>query len=126
MDFKKFKEEQNIGGRVICRGGGRIPMRPSISVMKGDVCLFGDSAGMVLPLNGEGLRYISRMSGLWTECIAGEKKLNLRWVCSRTFARLYIAAAAMRIIIFSEKYFKTGLYSFLCRTGASVQNLIRR
>ncbi|MFA6293772.1 MAG: NAD(P)/FAD-dependent oxidoreductase, partial [Victivallales bacterium] len=69
-DFSKFKEEQNIGGRVVCRGGGRIPMTPSISIMKGDVCLFGDSAGMVLALNGEGLRYISRMSGLWAECIA--------------------------------------------------------
>ncbi len=125
-DFKKFKDEQNIDGRVVCKGGGRIPMHPAISVMKGDVCLFGDSAGMVLALNGEGLRYISRMSGLWAECIAGKKNLNLRWVFSRTFARLYVCASAMRIIIFVENHFKKGLYSFLCRIGASVRNRIRR
>ena len=125
-DFKKFKEEQNMDGRIICKGGGRIPMQPSISVMKGNVCLFGDSAGMVLPINGEGLRYISRTSGLWAKCIAEKKNLNFRWVFSRTFARLYACSAAMRIIIFAEKYLKKGLYSFLCRIGASVRNLIRR
>ena len=124
-DFKKFKEEQNIDGRVICKGGGRIPMQPAMSVMKGDVTLFGDSAGMVLAINGEGLRYISRMSGPWAECIAGKKNLNFRWVFSRTFARLCICSAAMRIIIFIEKYFKKGLYSFLCRIGAAVLNLFR-
>ncbi|MFA6568334.1 MAG: NAD(P)/FAD-dependent oxidoreductase [Victivallales bacterium] len=125
-DFKKFKEEQNIDGRVVCKGGGRIPMHPAMSVMKGDVTLFGDSAGMVLALNGEGLRYISRMSGLWAECIAGKKNLNFRWVFSRTFARLYVGSAAMRIIIFIEKHFKRGLYSFLCGIGPSVRKLIRR
>ncbi len=125
-DLKKFKEEQNIYGRVICKGGGRIPMQPAMSVMKGDVTLFGDSAGMVLAINGEGLRYISRMSGPWAECIAEKKNLNFRWVFSRTFARLYVCSAAMRIIIFIETYFKKGLYSFLCRMGASVMNRIRR
>lgn len=124
--FKNFKEEQNMDGRIICKGGGRIPMHPSISVMKKDVCLFGDSAGMVLPINGEGLRYISRMSGPWAECIAEKKNLNFRWVFSRTFARLYACSVAMRIIIFAEKYLKKGLYSFLCGIGASVRNLIRR
>jgi len=114
-----------MDGRIICRGGGRIPMHPSISVAKGDVFLFGDSAGMVLPLNGEGLGYISRMSGLWAEGVAGKKNLNFRWVFSRTFAKLYIATAAMRIIIFVEKHFKRGFYSFLCRIGVSVRNLIR-
>ena len=123
--FKRFKEEQNIDGKVICKGGGRIPMQPSISVMKGDVCLFGDSAGMVLPINGEGLRYISRMSGPWAECIAGKKNLNFRWLFSRTFARLYVGSVSMRIIIFMEKHFKKGLYSFLCRMGAAVLTLLR-
>jgi flavin-dependent dehydrogenase len=125
-DFKKFKDEQNIGGRIICRGGGRIPMQPSKSVMKGNVCLFGDSAGMVLAINGEGLRYISRMSSPWAECIAKRKNLNFRWVFSRTFARLYVGSVSMRIIIFIEKYLKKGLYSFLCRMGAAVLTLIRR
>lgn len=125
-DFRKFKEEQNMEGRVICKGGGRIPMQPSLSVMKGDVCFFGDSAGMVLPINGEGLRYISRMSGLWAECIAEKKNLNLRWVFSRTFARLYVGSISMRIIIFIEKHVRKGLYSFLCRIGTSVMNLLRR
>jgi flavin-dependent dehydrogenase len=125
-DFKRFKEEENINGEVVSKGGGRIPMRPAIAVMKGDVCLFGDSAGMVLPLNGEGLRYISRMSGLWAECIAEKKNLNFRWVSSRTFARLYAGSMVMQIIIFMEKHFRKGLYSFLCRIGASVRNIIRQ
>ncbi len=125
VDFRKFKEEQNIDGKVICKGGGRIPMNPSITVMKGDVCLFGDSAGMVLALNGEGLRYISRMSGLWAACIAENKNLNIRWIFSRTFARLYVCASAMKAIIFIEKHFRKGLYSCLCRIGASVLNMIR-
>lgn len=123
--FKRFKEEQKIDGEVICKGGGRIPMQPSISVMKGDVCLFGDSAGMVLAINGEGLRYISRMSGICAECIAEKKNLNIRWISSRTFARLYVGSASMKIIIFIEKHFKKGLYSFLCRIGAAVLNLLR-
>jgi flavin-dependent dehydrogenase len=125
-DFIRFKEEQNIDGQVICKGGGRIPMQPSITVMKGDVCLFGDSAGMVLAVNGEGLRYISRMSGLWAECIGKRKNLNFRWVLSRTFARLCICSTAMRIIIFGEKHFKKGIYSFLCRNCAIALSLIRR
>ncbi|OGV75216.1 MAG: hypothetical protein A3K19_04010 [Lentisphaerae bacterium RIFOXYB12_FULL_65_16] len=124
-DFKRFKEQEKVDGPVICRGGGIIPLVPVKSVMNGNVFLFGDSAGMVYPPNGEGLRHITHMSGKWADCIAHGKNLNVRWLASRTFAMFDSGSIAMKILAFMERRLGIMLYPQLCRLATKLLAILR-
>ncbi len=116
-DFRKFKEEQGITGNIVCKGGGMIPLSPASAVRDGNVYLFGDAAGMVFSANGEGLRNIIKMSGLWTECIVKGSDLNSRWMFNRTFMRLYASTLVVKTIS-SAGRFGSRIYNFLSRMAA--------
>ncbi|HBC89736.1 MAG TPA: hypothetical protein DCZ94_22585 [Lentisphaeria bacterium] len=123
-DFRRFKEEQGITGKVVCRGGGMIPLLPSTSVMKGNVYFFGDSAGMVFSANGEGLRNIIKMSDIWTDCIVKGKNLNIRWMTNRTFIRLLISAMVVKTISSTGKS-GSKIYNLLSRTAAFARSCLQ-
>ncbi|GEM_PF-5175382 len=120
--FRKFKEEQGITGRILCKGGGMIPLVPVSTVMDGNVYLFGDSAGMVFSANGEGLRNIIKMSDIWADCIANGKNLNTAWITNRTFIRLLISSIVVKLIAASGGY-DTNIYNFLSRMAALMRRM---
>lgn len=124
-EFARFKEQEQIDGHVLCRGGGIIPLVPATSVMNGNVFLFGDSAGIVYPPSGEGLKYITRMSGKWADCIATGKNLNTRWRLSRTYAVLWSGSTAIRLLRFMERRFGIRPYPRLCRAAARLLGILR-
>lgn len=123
-DFRRFKEEQGIDGKVICKGGGMIPLVPAATVMNGNVYQFGDSAGMVFSANGEGIRNIIKMSDLWADCIAKGKNLNIRWMTNRTFFRLLLSTMVVKTIA-STGSFGSRIYNFLSRTAAFARSFIK-
>ncbi|HCE43202.1 MAG TPA: hypothetical protein DET40_06620 [Lentisphaeria bacterium] len=123
-DFRSFKEEQGITGKVICKGGGMIPLVPAMTVMKDSVYLFGDSAGMVFSANGEGIRNIIKMSDIWADCIVKGKNLNIRWITNRTFIRLCASTMVVKAIA-STGRFGSRFYNFLSRTAALARSLLK-
>jgi len=123
-DFRRFKEEQGITGKVICKGGGMIPLVPSMTVMKDNVYLFGDSAGMVFSANGEGIRNIIKMSDIWADCIVKGKNLNIRWITNRTFIRLCASTMVVKAIA-STGRFGSRIYNFLSRTAALARSCLK-
>lgn len=96
--IEDFKRRMGINGRSLGKGGGAIPLRPAPVVQANGCTLFGDSAGMVFGLNGEGLGYISKMAEVWAEGLAGQQDLNRIWASSRTFSKLNRASQIMRFI----------------------------
>jgi flavin-dependent dehydrogenase len=116
---------ETVTGRVLSRGGGIIPLAPATTVMRGNVFLFGDSAGIVYPPSGEGLRYIARMSGPWADCITTGRNLNARWRLSRTFAMLYSGSVAIRALSGLERRLGIRPYPRLCRVAARLLSIVR-
>jgi flavin-dependent dehydrogenase len=123
-DFRRFKDEQGISGNLICRGGGMIPLVPARKVMDGDVCRFGDAAGMVFSANGEGIRNMIKMGDLWTDCIVNGGKLNARWTANRTFIRLLASTAVVKMIAASGA-FGSRIYNCLSRAAARARSFMR-
>ena len=60
--IKNLKESENLDGKIIIKGGGVLPVMPMPKVQDADTYIFGNAAGMVYALNGEGLKHIADSS----------------------------------------------------------------
>jgi len=123
--IEDLKKSENLNGKVIIRGGGVLPVKPIPKVQKDDTFLFGNAAGMVYPLNGEGLKHISDISQLWADSIVNGKNLNTQWKFSKTFFKLKFAAYSLKTLLSTSKILKKSLYPTACRAAAKSRNIIK-
>jgi flavin-dependent dehydrogenase len=124
--FEQFKISENIIGAVEVKGGGVLPLEPVRKIQQGAVSLFGDSAGMINALNGEGLMHIERFSHFYVRALVAGKNLNLLWLSSFTYWYLWLAAICLKLFLLIDKIFKVQLYSYACRLVIAVRNLLPR
>ena len=122
--FMKFKATENISGNVIVKGGGVLPLKPVRIIQQGAVSLFGDSAGMVNALNGEGLMHIERFSHKYVQALIAGKNLNILWWRSATYWYLLIAATCLKLFVLIGAIFKIQLYSTACRLVIAIRNIL--
>jgi len=120
-----LKESENLHGRVIIRGGGVLPVNPISKVHEGNTYLFGNAAGMVYALNGEGLKHIFDISDKWANAIVSGKNLNLQWTFSSTFLKLKFASYTLRMLLYGSQKFNKPLYPLACRAAAKSRNIIK-
>ena len=122
--LSNFKSTENISAGVLRKGGGVLPLKPAWKVQQGNICLFGDSAGMVNALNGEGLLHIDKFADKYVNAVLKGKNLNLFWKTSLTFWYLVAASFVLKFTIFSAKYFKIPLYPPACRLVAFTRRML--
>ena len=120
-----LKTSEKLNGKIIIRGGGVLPVTPILKVQSGDTYLFGNAAGMVYALNGEGLKHIYDTSDKWADAIISGSNLNRQWRFSLTYAKLKFAASALRFLQIGEKMMKKSLYPPACRAAAKSRNIIK-
>ncbi|MCF6177430.1 MAG: NAD(P)/FAD-dependent oxidoreductase [Victivallaceae bacterium] len=124
--FEQFKITENITGKVEVKGGGVLPLKPAGIIQQGDVSLFGDSAGMITALNGEGLMHIERFSDKYVQDLVAGRNLNWLWWRSPTYWYLMMASICLKSFLLIDKIFKIQLYSYACRLVIIVRNLLPR
>jgi len=97
--FQEFKKKFLLNGEIIARGGGIIPLYPSLFPQNenGSVTKFGNAAGMVQPLTGEGLKYISRISQIFADSMAKGDPINLKWLLSEPFFKIMLGTLLLRL-----------------------------
>ena len=120
-----LKRSENLNGKTVIRGGGVLPVTPLLKVQSGDTYLFGNAAGMVYALNGEGLKHIHDASVRWSDAIINGSNLNRQWRFSSTYIKLKFASSALKLLQFGEKVVKKPLYPLACRAAAKSRNLIK-
>jgi flavin-dependent dehydrogenase len=120
-----LKKSENLDGRVLIRGGGVLPVNPLSRVQENNTYLFGNAAGMVYALNGEGLKHISDISSQWADAIVNDNNLNRRWKFSKTFFKLKFASYTLKILLAGSKFFNKPLYPLACRAAAKSRNIIK-
>lgn len=118
-------EIESIKGPVLVKGGGVFPLRPFKRVQCGDIYLFGDAAGMVYALNGEGLKHIADSVELWVRHISNGSDLNSAWKRSPTYLKLIFASKALRGIRKLSKAFDKQFYPPICRLAAFTRRIIK-
>ncbi len=102
--IEDFIGKHGIRGTELCRGGGPVPLRPEASLLCGNTYIFGDTAGMVNPLNGEGLQYIAGMAASFAEDLINGRNPDVSWKRSLVLKKLRRSATAMRLITSMEKF----------------------
>lgn len=112
MDFKK---SEKISGTVVKKGGGVLPIKPENRIHQGSIYLFGDAAGMVNALNGEGLLHIVKFAPKFVDGLINDKNLNIVWKTSSTFWFLWFAALVFNLLACFGDFFKISLYPIACR-----------
>ncbi|MCK5845229.1 MAG: NAD(P)/FAD-dependent oxidoreductase [Victivallales bacterium] len=118
-------EFENLKGPTLEKGGGVFPLRPFKRVQCGDVYLFGDAAGMVYALNGEGLKHIADSVDLWATFIVNGGDLNPAWRRSSTYLKLIFASKALRGIRKLSRIFNRPIYPSICRLAAFTRRIVR-
>lgn len=123
-EMKSLKNEFNIQGRTLAKGGGVVPLEPASKVQNGDVYLFGDAAGLVAPGSGEGLKYIYNLADKWAEFIVSGKNLNSWWFRNPDRLKFVLQTAVLK----SERKFfrnsKHSIYNFcMFRLGTHIKNV---
>ena len=119
-----LKDSEGLKGKCLIKGGGVLPVNPIKRVQDGDTFLFGNAAGMVYALNGEGLKHIHDISDAWAETIISGGNLNMKWRLSTTYSKLNFAALFLKGLITGGKLFNTSLYPLACRAAAKSRNII--
>jgi flavin-dependent dehydrogenase len=123
--ISNLKESENLNGKVIIRGGGLLPVLPIPNVQNADTYLFGNAAGMVYALNGEGLKHILDVSDKFAKAIIHERNLNLRWKMSLTYMKLKFASVALKALLSGSKTLNKSLYPAACRAAARSRRIIK-
>jgi flavin-dependent dehydrogenase len=118
-------ESENIKGPVLVKGGGVFPLRPFKRVQSGDVYLFGDAAGMVYALNGEGLKHIADSVDLWVWHIYNESDLNSAWKHSPTYLKLIFASKVLRGVRKLSRILDRPVYPLICRLAAFSRRVVK-
>ncbi len=119
-----LKESENLKGATVIRGGGVLPVTPIKKVQDHDTYLFGNAAGMVYALNGEGLKHIYDISEKWAASIIAEDNLNLKWRLSSTYLKLNFASFALKSLLVGGRLLHRPLYPLACRAAAKSRNII--
>ena len=118
-------KSENLTGRTLVRGGGILPVIPMPTVSDEDSILFGNAAGMVYALNGEGLKHIADSVNLWAESILNNRSLNLKWKLSSTYVKLRFAEFALQKLLKLSEKRGHSLYPAACRAAAASRRIIR-
>ncbi|MEA2011806.1 MAG: hypothetical protein U9O87_01785 [Verrucomicrobiota bacterium] len=124
--FKKFKKKNGIDGKILKKGGGHLPLFPETRVSLGNRYLFGDAAGMVYALNGEGLKYIAEMTKIWANAIKNSKSLNSHWIRSRIFAKLFFGAICLKILLGIHKMTKLNFYGIATKISITIKKKLEK
>lgn len=119
--IKDLKNIENLEGEVMKKGGGVLPLSNSARIQQKDSFLFGDSAGMVNALNGEGLMHIANFADKFVDGVVKNKNMNLIWNFSGTYWYLLIAAIVLRLMIFLSRITKIPFYALACRSVAFIR-----
>lgn len=79
-DLTKFLSERNIGGKIVDKFGGLVPLGGCHTV-EGRVALVGDAACQVKPLTHGGIYYGMKSAEILVQCIIGGKlsSYDKRW-----------------------------------------------
>ena len=120
----ELKSSENLKGKCLIRGGGVLPVNTIKKVQDGDTFLFGNAAGMVYALNGEGLKHIFDISEKWASSIISGSNLNMKWRFSSTYFKLNFAAIALKGLLAGGNLFNSSLYPLACRAAAKSRNII--
>lgn len=123
--IENLKESENIDGKIITRGGGVLPVMPIPKVQDKDSYLFGNAAGMVYALNGEGLKHIADSSDKFAKAIIKDRNLNLRWNMSLTYMKLRFASMALKGLLAGSKVLDKPLYPAACKAAAISRRIIK-
>lgn len=116
-----LKAKAELTGEVIKKGGGVLPLAPVARIQHGDVFLFGDSAGMVNALNGEGLMHIAKFADPFVAGVYKGKNMNFKWRFSGTYCYLSCASWVLKILILLGKMTRIPFYPLACRLVAFVR-----
>ena len=122
--FSDFKKQYGIAGKIIVKGGGVFPIKTPIIIQKGSVYLFGDAAGMINALNGEGIRHINTMAAKFATALAKGKNMNFFWWSSGTFYYLLTASSVFKVFRIIEKLTRIPLYKISCKYVAKLKKNI--
>lgn len=122
--LSSFKSVENVTGHVQKKGGGVLPLRPAGKIQQGNLYLFGDTAGMVNALNGEGLLHIAKFAPRFVRGVVQEKNLNLVWKTSPTFWYLTAVSSWLRFMNMAGAVLKLPMYPFSCRMVAFIRRIL--
>lgn len=115
--LEKFKEKYDLmDAEILMTKSARLTAGFSRKVQKGPISVFGDAAGMIQPLTGEGLKYIEHSSHIWADCLLNGKNLNYHWVKSKPFVKLVIGDILLRTFRIME-HWNIPAYSALPAVG---------
>jgi len=123
-EFNELKKNLKVNKKIITKGGGVFPLFTPLIINKGGVCLFGDSAGMVNVLNGEGIQHISQMAKKIAFAIAKNKNVNLTWIFSSSFLYLKISGTVFSFLRFLEQVFRFPAYAWTCKLVTKIRRMI--
>lgn len=123
--IENLKKSENLNGEIITRGGGMLPVLPIPKVQDGDTYIFGNAAGMVYALNGEGLKHISDSCTNFAKAITRNKNLNRSWKLSFTYMKLKFASMALKSIQKSSRKSGRSLYPSACRFAALSRRIVK-
>jgi flavin-dependent dehydrogenase len=123
--LQKFKSEVGINGQVVQKGGGFVPMLPKLKVQQGDNYFFGDSAGMVFALQGEGLKYIFQLSELFAKKIANNGKLNSAWLTSLPFWKILGSSIGLKTVCLFDHITGKRTYGRALRNAAKLYRFLQ-
>lgn len=121
----ELKNEANLDAEIYKKGGGVLPLAPAGRIQQGNVYCFGDAAGMVNALNGEGLMHIAEFSDTFVDGVSKNKKMNVVWRLSGTFWYLLCAAIVLKILIFLGSVSGIPFYPLSCRMVAFLRRCKR-
>ena len=122
-EYKNFKKKLGVDKKVIVKGGGVFPLFTRIIISKGPVVLFGDCAGMINALNGEGIQHICAAAKKLAPAIAGNKNVNLKWFFSKTYILLSICGVFFTFMRFFEEYLKIPLYTWTSKLVTKIRRM---
>ncbi|MBN1863781.1 MAG: NAD(P)/FAD-dependent oxidoreductase, partial [Victivallales bacterium] len=119
--LSELKNRFDLKGAPLEKGGGVIPLTVTSRLQKGNVIIYGDAAGMVNPLNGEGLMHIAKFADRLVRAVSSGKNINIAWLTSNTFLYLLTASLVLKIINIGSSATRISLYPASCRLVASIR-----
>ena len=122
--LQNMKRQLKIDDKIIRKGGGVIPLSVAWKIQRRDSFVFGDAAGMVNPLNGEGLKHIANFADKFVSAVSKGKNANFAWLTSGTFIYLLTATLAFKSIVATQRMLSIDLYPAACRLVAFIRRNI--
>jgi len=95
--LERFKEKYKITAKSQMTRSARLSAGATARVQNGNLYAFGDAAGMIQPVTGEGLKYIYNVSEKFSDCLKKGGNLNGRWMRSFDYAKLFVGERILKM-----------------------------